>query len=90
LEDFAHLDNDPPRVLLKRYGIGHEMLEVGCGAGDFMLASHRAGWNVSAVEYNGSLVNMIVRELGFDVREGGLTSGYWTRPVRFGGILECA
>ena len=77
---------------LKRYGTGHDLLEVGCGAGDFMLASHRAGWNVSAVEYNGSLVNMIVRELGFDVREGGLTSGYWDEGqfdlVAFWNVLE--
>src|SRR5271166_4119417 len=62
---------------LKHYGKGREMLEVGCGAGDFMLAAHHAGWKVSAVEYNASMVEIIRNELGFDVRVGELALGLW-------------
>ena len=54
-----------------------QMLEVGCGSGDFMVAAHKAGWDVRAVEYNGEMVDMIVKGLGYDVRLGGLSPGLW-------------
>jgi SAM-dependent methyltransferase len=77
---------------LKRYGTGHELLEVGCGAGDFIIAAHRMGWNVSAIEYNSSMVDIIRRELGFDVRAGELASGLWNEgrfdAVAFWNVLE--
>jgi SAM-dependent methyltransferase len=65
------------KLWLKRWGTGHEMLEVGCGSGDFMLAAHDAGWNVCALEYNSSIVEMICKDLPFDVRVGGLATGIW-------------
>jgi SAM-dependent methyltransferase len=62
---------------LQRYGAGTRLLEVGCGAGDFLHAAHRAGWDVRAVEYNGALADALRTELGFDVRTGELTPGLW-------------
>lgn len=62
---------------LHRYGRGKRLLEVGCGGGDFLYATHRAGWDVSAVEYSGDLVEALRSELGFDVRTGDLTPGLW-------------
>jgi 2-polyprenyl-3-methyl-5-hydroxy-6-metoxy-1,4-benzoquinol methylase len=62
---------------LRRYGRGSRLLEVGCGAGDFLHAAHRAGWEVKAVEYSGALAEALRSELGFDVRTGDLTPGLW-------------
>jgi len=81
------------RILwLKRYGKGQEILDVGCGAGDFMVASHRVGWNVRAVDYNSSIVEMISGELGFDVRAGELVLGLWKENqfdvITFWNVLE--
>jgi 2-polyprenyl-3-methyl-5-hydroxy-6-metoxy-1,4-benzoquinol methylase len=77
---------------LKRFGIGHQMLEVGCGAGDFMVAARRTGWNVKAVEYNRQMAEMIVSELGFDVRASELALDLWDAAqfdvVAFWNVLE--
>jgi SAM-dependent methyltransferase len=77
---------------LRRYGIGHEMLEVGCGAGDFLVAAHHAGWNVRAVEYNSSMADSIRSELGLDVRAGELALGLWDEEqidvVAFWNVIE--
>jgi SAM-dependent methyltransferase len=62
---------------LQRYGGGNKLLEVGCGAGDFLHAAHRAGWDVRAVEYSSALADALRIELGFDVRAGELTPGLW-------------
>lgn len=62
---------------LKRYGRGRKLLEIGSGAGDFLYAAHRAGWEVKAVEYSDKLANSLRTELGFDVRPGELTPGLW-------------
>jgi SAM-dependent methyltransferase len=62
---------------LQRYGSGTQLLEVGCGAGDFLYAAHRAGWDVRAVEYSDILADALRAELGFDVRAGDLTTGLW-------------
>lgn len=62
---------------LRRYGKGSKLLEVGCGAGDFLHAAHRAGWEVAAVEYSAALAGELRRELGFDVRAGELTPDLW-------------
>lgn len=64
---------------LKRYGIGTEMLEVGAGAGDFMVAAHKCGWDVKAVEYSAKMCDAIRSEFGFDIRCGELTEGLWPR-----------
>ena len=62
---------------LRRYGKGSKLLEVGCGAGDFIHAVHRAGWDVKAVEYSDALADALRTELGFDVRTGDLAPGLW-------------
>ena len=62
---------------LRRYGKGSKLLEVGCGAGDFLHAVHRVGWDVKAVEYSDALADALRTELGFDVRTGDLAPGLW-------------
>jgi SAM-dependent methyltransferase len=77
---------------IKRYGVGSEMLDVGCGAGDFVVAAQRAGWRMKGVEYNDSIVKMIVTKLGCEVRVGELTPGLWEEGrfdmVTFWNVLE--
>ena len=64
---------------LMRYGSGNQLLEVGCGAGDFLYAASRAGWQVKAVEYSDGLAEALRIELGFDVRAGDLAPGLWEK-----------
>jgi 2-polyprenyl-3-methyl-5-hydroxy-6-metoxy-1,4-benzoquinol methylase len=64
---------------LKQYGKGMRLLEAGCGAGDFLHAAHRAGWDVRAVEYSDTLAEQLRTELHFDVRTGDLTPGIWEK-----------
>jgi len=71
---------------LKRYGKGHHLLEVGCGAGDFLFAAHRAGWKVAAVEYSEPIVEMLRSEASFDVRSGELSPGLW-EPESFDAVV---
>ena len=77
---------------LRKYCKGRTLLEVGCGAGDFLLAAHRAGWNVHAVEYNGKMVEALRNELHLDVRRGELAPGMWEESafdvVAFWNVLE--
>lgn len=67
---------------LKRYARGSRLLEVGSGAGDFLYAAKRAGWEVAAVEYSKTLADLLRSELSFDVRSGELTRGTW-QPESF-------
>jgi SAM-dependent methyltransferase len=62
---------------LQRYGKGGKLLEVGCGAGDFLHAAHQAGWEVKGVEYSAALAETLRVEMGFDVRAGELAPGLW-------------
>jgi SAM-dependent methyltransferase len=62
---------------VKRYGKGKQVMEVGCGGGDFLRAMDRAGWTVKGVEYSTMLADMLRNELGFDVRSGNLKTGIW-------------
>lgn len=62
---------------LKRYGKGRKLLEVGSGAGDFLYAARKAGWDVRAVEYSDELAETLRTELNFDVRAGDLKPGLW-------------
>jgi SAM-dependent methyltransferase len=62
---------------LQRYGKGKKLLEVGCGAGDFLYSANRAGWDVRAVEYSDALAQSLRSELNFDVRAGDLAPGLW-------------
>lgn len=81
------------RILrLKRYAKGSKLLEVGAGAGDFLYAAHRAGWDVKAVEYSVPVAQTIREELGFDVHAGELRPGLWKEGqfdlVAFWNVLE--
>lgn len=62
---------------LQRFARGNKVLDVGCGAGDFLYAMHRAGWQVAGVEYNQTLARMLRSELGFDVHPGEMKPGLW-------------
>ncbi len=77
MEDPARLTTARRMRRLQRYGAGSRLLEVGCGAGDFLYAAQRTGWEVKAVEYSDSLAAALRTELGFDVRTGDLTRGLW-------------
>jgi SAM-dependent methyltransferase len=62
---------------LKRYAKGTRLLEVGSGAGDFLYASRKTGWEVAAVEYSEPLVETVRSELDLDIRAGELKPGLW-------------
>lgn len=64
---------------LKCYGRGSAMLEVGAGAGDFLAAAVKSGWDVKAVEYNAEMCAAINGEFGVDIRQGQLTPDMWPR-----------
>ena len=78
--------------LLRCHANGRELLEVGCGAGDFLLAARDAGWRVRAVEYSNRMAEALRREMGLDVRTGELLPGMWPRDafdvVVFWDVLE--
>lgn len=57
------------------------LLEVGCGAGDFLLAAQREGWRVHAVEFTEEMVALLRRERALDVRQGELVPGLWDEGV---------
>jgi SAM-dependent methyltransferase len=62
---------------LKKFTKGHNLLEVGCGAGDFLYAARHEGWRVATVEYNEKLVETLRTELSIDARAGELRHGLW-------------
>jgi len=62
---------------LTRYAKGSRLLEIGSGAGDFLLAAHKAGWEVAGVEYSERLADALHIGLRLDVRSGELTHGLW-------------
>jgi SAM-dependent methyltransferase len=53
------------------------LLEVGCGAGDFLHAANREGWEVLACEVAQQLAETVHSKLGLDVRVGPLMEGFW-------------
>lgn len=77
---------------LRKYGKGRALLEVGCGAGDFLVAAHRAGWDVHAVEYNEAMAGALRTGFSLDVRKGELAPGMWREAgfdvVAFWNVLE--
>jgi SAM-dependent methyltransferase len=77
---------------LQKWSRGTTLLEVGCGAGDFLLAAHRAGWSVHAVEYNRTMVEALRDRFDLDVKTGELAPGLWEEAgfdvVAFWNVLE--
>lgn len=59
--------------LLRRQVEGGSLLEVGCGAGFFLDAARRAGFEVTGTEVNGRLVAFARERLGLEVLEGPVT-----------------
>jgi SAM-dependent methyltransferase len=64
------------RRLRRRRSPGR-LLEVGCGAGDFLLAAQAAGWDVHAVEVTEAMATLLRCERGLDVQSGELVPGLW-------------
>jgi 2-polyprenyl-3-methyl-5-hydroxy-6-metoxy-1,4-benzoquinol methylase len=62
---------------LRRFARCSDLLEVGCGAGDFLLAVHRSRRRVCGVEYRDELARALRDGLGLDVCSGSLRPGLW-------------
>lgn len=77
---------------LKKHATGRDLLEVGCGAGDFLVAAQKAGWKACAVEYNPEMVQALREKFGFDIRVGELAPNLWENSafdaVAFWNVLE--
>jgi 2-polyprenyl-3-methyl-5-hydroxy-6-metoxy-1,4-benzoquinol methylase len=69
---------------LPRPSPGAQLLDVGCGNGDFLDFAHRAGWRVVGVELDSKAAET-ARSRGLDVRLGGVDV-LDTEKERFDGI----
>jgi SAM-dependent methyltransferase len=62
--------NRPMLDLIRRHApSGQRLLEVGTGAGLFLKAAERAGWNASGLELSGEGATFARDRLGLDVRQ---------------------
>lgn len=68
--DYGFVDgrNAPMLHLLLRHAAPGRLLEVGCGAGLFLKAAERAGWDVAGVELSEDGAAFARDRLGLDVR----------------------
>ena len=77
---------------LKHFAKRGKLLEVGSGAGDFLYAAKRAGWEVCGVEYNTECADALRSQAGIDVRPGELLPGCWEAgtfdAVAFWAVVE--
>lgn len=69
------------RWLKKKYGTG-TLLDVGCGAGDFLRAAADEGFQVTGSDFS-TVAAARVRSEGIDVREGPFGSHQFKRAERF-------
>ena len=53
----------------------NRLLDIGCGAGNLMLAARKNGWNAHGLDVSASAVNH-VRSLGFEVFQGELQQAH--------------
>jgi 2-polyprenyl-3-methyl-5-hydroxy-6-metoxy-1,4-benzoquinol methylase len=60
----------PMLQLISRHAAPGRMLEVGTGAGFFLKAAERAGWNVAGIEVSTEAAVFARERLGLDVRQG--------------------
>jgi 2-polyprenyl-3-methyl-5-hydroxy-6-metoxy-1,4-benzoquinol methylase len=58
----------PLLQMLAARAAGRRLLEIGCGAGFFLKAAERAGWQVSGIELSEEASRFAVERLGLDVR----------------------
>lgn len=61
---------------LKMIGHGRRLLDVGSGAGTFLLTQQHLGWNVSGLEPSAAMVGQC-RSWGLDVRQGFSIAEHW-------------
>ncbi|MEK7619964.1 MAG: class I SAM-dependent methyltransferase [Patescibacteria group bacterium] len=64
----------------KMLGHGKRLLDVGSGAGTFLLTQQHLGWNVSGLEPSQSMVEQS-RSWGLDVRQGFSIAEQWKEPT---------
>lgn len=65
---------------LKYPGNGKRLLDVGSGAGGFLLTQQHVGWNVSGLEASKRMVEQS-RSLGLDVHQGFSILDQWQDPT---------
>ena len=70
--DLATFDavHAPMLRLISQHAVPGRMLEVGTGAGFFLKAAERAGWNVAGIEVSNEAVVFARERLGLDVQQG--------------------
>ena len=78
---------------VERCGRGRDLLEIGVGGGDFLVAASRRGWKVSGVEYSREMVQAVRDQFGLDVRCGELNDHqFWFGKkfdvIAFWNVLE--
>lgn len=66
-------------------GQGKKALEIGCGAGKYLVALREAGWQAEGLDLVAAAVE-VSRERGFAVHHGDLAS-YAGRPESFDGVF---
>lgn len=71
---------------LRRHARGGQLLEIGCGAGDFLRRAREEGWHVRAVEFSAHTARLVGEAIGADVRAGELTADLWA-DVEFDTIV---
>ncbi len=79
------LNRTPP------YLKGGRLLDVGCGAGDFLKQASELGWAASGTDFNPSAV-AIAKDRGLSVAQGALADGTYPDGafdvVRLSGVVE--
>jgi SAM-dependent methyltransferase len=65
---------------LKMSGHGKRLLDVGSGAGTFLLTQQHLGWNVSGLEPSAAMVEQC-RSWDLDVRQGFSIAEHWSDPT---------
>lgn len=67
--DLAPFDarHEPMLRLLTARTSGRRLLEVGAGAGFFLKAAERAGWQVSGIELSEAAAQFAIEQLGLDI-----------------------
>lgn len=65
--DFYRLSAEPRVRWLRRFVPTGHVIEVGCGAGDFLRSARRAGYTVSGIEAHEGRAHQLRDELGIEV-----------------------
>ena len=65
----------------------NRLLDIGCGAGNLMLAARKNGWHAHGLDVSENAVNH-VRSLGFEVFQGELQQANW--PAEYFDVITAA